>query len=77
MNGNTLLGGGEAGQEAILPLAEFYIRLESLLDEKLAKMMGQTVTYVYVTNVLDGDEIAAKTESRVESKLASELLRRR
>lgn len=35
MNGNSLMAGGEAGQEAILPLKGFYDKLSTMLDERL------------------------------------------
>ena len=35
MNGSTLLAGGEAGPEAILPLASFYKELEGMLESRL------------------------------------------
>ena len=35
MNGSALMAGGEAGAEAILPLAGFYRQLETMLDSKL------------------------------------------
>ena len=35
MNGSTLMAGGEAGSEAILPLSGFYKQLEAMLTEKL------------------------------------------
>lgn len=35
MNGSSLMAGGEAGQEAILPLAGFYKNLESILADRL------------------------------------------
>ena len=67
MNGNTLLGGGEAGQEAILPLEPFYVRLSNMLDEKLGQIGEQAQTVlVYVTCLLDGDEIATKQIVKVE-----------
>ena len=34
-NGSSLMAGGEAGPEAILPLKSFYTKLEALLDNKL------------------------------------------
>lgn len=70
MNGSTLLGGGEAGQEAILPLEPFYVRLGTMLDEKLeaiGEMMGQTIVYVYT--YLDSDEIASRQVVKVEKHL--------
>ena len=35
MNGSSLMAGGEAGAEAILPLSGFYRQLEAMLTEKL------------------------------------------
>ena len=35
MNGSSLMAGGEAGPEAILPLKGFYTKLENMLDSKL------------------------------------------
>ena len=35
MNGSSLMAGGEAGAEAILPLSQFYDRLESILSSRL------------------------------------------
>lgn len=35
MNGSSLMAGGEAGQEAILPLSGFYKQLEGMLDSKM------------------------------------------
>ena len=35
MNGSSLMAGGEAGAEAILPLKSFYDNLESILTNRL------------------------------------------
>lgn len=35
MNGSTLMAGGEAGPEAILPLKGFYAQLEEMLNDRL------------------------------------------
>ena len=35
MNGSSLMAGGEAGAEAILPLSQFYDRLESILATRI------------------------------------------
>ena len=35
MNGSSLMAGGEAGKEAILPLKGFYDQLESILSTRL------------------------------------------
>lgn len=74
-NGNTLLGGGEAGAEAILPLAQFYTRLSELLDAKLEAMQQQSIIYVYVT--MDGDVIAERTAVRVENKITKDIIKKR
>ena len=37
-NGSSLMAGGEAGPEAILPLKGFYTKLEAMLDSKLNAM---------------------------------------
>lgn len=73
--GSTLLGGGEAGAEAILPLAQFYNTLSHLLDEKLDAIQSNSTVYVYVT--LDGEVIAQKTAVRVENKLVKDRLKKR
>lgn len=75
MNGNNLLAGGEAGAEAILPLAQFYSELGNMIDKKLDAIASESVTYVYVT--LDGDEISTKTATRVERKIVKDILKKR
>jgi len=35
INGSSIMAGGEAGAEAILPLKGFYDQLASMLDERL------------------------------------------
>lgn len=42
--GGTLLGGGEAGQEAVLPLSDFYSHLEGIMS----KIMGNTASPLVV-----------------------------
>lgn len=73
--GNTLLAGGEAGAEAILPLKEFYDRLGDMLDRKLDTLTAGTMVYVYCT--MDGDTVAEKVYTRVENAFVSEIQRRR
>lgn len=75
VNGNKLLAGGEAGAEAILPLAQFYSELGNMIDRKLDAVAQESVTYVYVT--LDGDEISTKTATRVERKIVKDILKKR
>lgn len=73
--GNTLLAGGEAGPEAILPLKQFYDRLGEMLDKKIEAITGGTIVQVYVT--MDGEVVATKVYSKVEEKIVSEVKRRR
>lgn len=71
MNGNTMLGGGEAGKEAILPLEPFYVRLGNMLDEKLAKLeQAAQEVVVYVTCLIDGEEITTRQIVKIEKHLA-------
>ncbi len=46
LNGGRLMVGGEAGAEAILPLSEFYTRLNQMLNQKLNAIERPTVVYV-------------------------------
>ena len=73
--GDTLLAGGEAGAEAILPLKQFYDSLGDMLDKKLDAIMTGTTVYVYVT--MDGEVVATKVYSKVEEKFTDEIKRRR
>lgn len=73
--GNTILAGGEAGAEAILPLKQFYDRLGEMLDKKIEAMQTKTTVIVYVT--LDGEIIAEKVVTRVEDEMADEVRKRR
>ena len=73
--GNTLLAGGEAGPEAILPLKQFYDKLGSMLDKKLEAITAGTTVYVYVT--MDGEVVATHVYPMVESKFADDMKRRR
>lgn len=73
--GDTLLAGGEAGAEAILPLKQFYDRLGDMLDKKLDAIMTGTTVYVYIT--MDGEVVATKVYSKVEEKFTDEIKRRR
>lgn len=73
--GNKLLAGGEAGEEAILPLKLFFDKVGEMLDKKLEAIAGGTTVYVYVT--MDGDVIATKVYTKVEDKMIDEVERRR
>ena len=76
-NGNRAMVGGEAGAEAILPLEQFYTRLNRMLDSKLQAINNMTKVYVDNKVFLDGDEIASRTETRVSDKMADNYKKRR
>ena len=69
INGNSLMVGGEAGDEAILPLAEFYNKLNSILDKKLDAVQKSQVVYVTNHTYIDSDEIASRTVSKVDAEM--------
>lgn len=73
MNGNTLLAGGEpeTGGEAILPLAPFYTRLNEILDKKLAAIQWANNIKVENHTYIDGDEVASRTVSKVDSAMVN------
>jgi phage-related minor tail protein len=71
INGNSLMVGGEAGDEAILPLAEFYNKLNSILDKKLDAVQKLQVVYVTNHTYIDGDEIASRTVSKVDAEMVT------
>lgn len=48
--GNTLLGGGEAGREAVLPLASFYKELRYILEDILSSWPGMDALSILVDN---------------------------
>ena len=55
MNGSSLMAGGEAGREAILPLSGFYKQLEAMLTEKMN--MHNVEKYLAVIAVNSGKGI--------------------
>lgn len=69
MNGNSWMVGGEAGEEAILPLQEFYAKLSNILDRKFDAVQRAQVVGVTCYTYIDGDEIASRTVSKVDSKM--------
>ena len=64
-NGSSLMAGGEAGPEAILPLKGFYTKLEAMLDSKL-NMSGMEKYLVVIAQnsekgiYLDGSTLVGK-----------------
>lgn len=76
--GNTLLGGGEAGAEGIIPLKELWNELSKNFD-KLEERLGNKQQDIYITNIttLDGKEIARETAPYVSNRLALNSIGRR
>ena len=74
---NELMVGGEAGAEAILPLAEFYTELNSMLDRKLKAINQNVNAFIEVHNYIDGDEVASRTTEKVSDNLAIATKKRR
>ncbi len=72
MNGTRLMVGGEAGDEAILPLAEFYNKLNNILDKKLDAVQKSNIVYVTNHTYIDGDEVASRTVSRVDAQMVTD-----
>lgn len=59
--GNKLLGGGEAGKEAVLPLSSFYSELGNILSNSIREIMADysnslQVVFSPVTNVYVGNK---------------------
>lgn len=69
MNGNSWMVGGEAGEEAILPLQEFYAKLSNILDRKFDAVQRAQAVGVTCYTYIDGDEIASRTVSKIDSKM--------
>ena len=72
INGNSLMVGGEAGAEAILPLAEFYNKLNNILDKKLDVVQKSNIVYVTNHTYIDGDEVASRTVSKVDAQMVTD-----
>lgn len=79
MNGSTFLAGGEpeTGGEAILPLAPFYTRLNAILDKRLEAVERMQTIYVENHTYIDGEEVASRTETKVDEKMARNSRKRR
>lgn len=63
MNGNNLMAGGEAGDEAILPLSNLWIELGKNFDKLEQRLNKNSDRPINITNIttLDGREIARGT----------------
>lgn len=75
--GNTLLAGGEAGDEAILPLEPFYQRLSAILDSKYEKLKESQIIRVTAISTLDGEVIAEHTTEMVTDNIVKDIESRR
>ena len=72
INGSSLMVGGEAGAEAILPLSEFYNRLNNILDKKMEIVQKANVIYMTNYTYIDGEEVASRTVSKVDAKMVTD-----
>lgn len=77
LNGNSWMVGGEAGAEAILPLQEFYQKFSSILDRKFEAVQKAQAVGVTCYTYIDGDEIASRTVTKVDSKMVTDKRKRR
>lgn len=77
LNGSSFMVGGEAGEEAILPLQEFYQKLSSILDRKFDAVQRAQAVGVTCYTYIDGDEIASRTVTKVDSKMVTDKRKRR
>ena len=71
--GNNLLGGGEAGPEAVLPLSGFYDQLEAILGRYMGRNGGVSVqvSIEHFENNTDQDvdELADTVAERIQTKI--------
>lgn len=69
--GNTLLAGGEAGHEAILPLDGFYKNLDEFLDKKLSNIQGSiyNVNFYFSDIKIQNEQDMEKLAKIIDQKL--------
>ena len=82
MNGSSLMAGGEAGKEAILPLTEFYSKLESILTSQLNTGTMERYLAVIAANsgkgiYLDDGTLVGHLLPAIDSGLANYSIRAR
>ena len=82
MNGSSLMAGGEAGKEAILPLTEFYTKLESILTSRLNTGTMERYLAVIAANsgkgiYLDDGTLVGHLLPAIDSGLANYSIRAR
>jgi len=71
INGNSVMVGGEAGAEAILPLTEFYTKLNNMLDKKFEAIQRTQNVYVETHTYIDSEEVASRTVTMVDSAMVT------
>lgn len=64
VNGATLIGAGEAGAEAIVPLGPFWNRLDAMAENINGNNSGEITINVYAGNQ-SAEEIAVEVEKRI------------
>lgn len=77
MAGNTIMAGGEAGAEAILPLDTFYKKLNTMLNTKLEALEQAVNVNIESHTYIDGEEVASRTETKVLDRMAINMKKRR
>ena len=82
MNGSSLMAGGEAGAEAILPLSQFYDRLENILVSRLNTTGMEKYLAVIAANsgkgiYLDDGTLVGHLLPAIDSGLANYSIRAR
>ncbi len=82
LNGSSLMAGGEAGAEAILPLSQFYDRLEGMLSKRLNTDSMEQYLAVIAANsskglYLDDGTLVGHLLPAIDSGLANYSLRTR
>lgn len=74
--GGKLLGGGEAGQEAVLPLSDFYSNLDSIMGKYLRGRTGMLVElnieHFENNSDRDVDALADQVAERIDHKIQKE-----
>ncbi len=75
VNGSSLMAGGEAGPEAILPLRSFYTKLENMLDSKLNMSAMEKYLAIIADNsdkgiYLDGGTLVGKLAPGLNRQLS-------
>ena len=82
MNGSSLMAGGEAGKEAILPLTEFYTKLENILTSRMNTSGMERYLAVIAANsgkgiYLDDGTLVGRLLPAIDSGLADYSIRAR